>query len=293
MSIEKLNFQKLVKENTPFTTIINSVVQNIDNAEAGFLWVYLCTLPPNWEVNKEQLKKHFNFGEKKIKSILSYLHKINLITYVQLRKGTHYGPVCIKVLCGKDFPYLSKDESAGSILVRAAFGTSRKDRHINTNKDINENKDINKNICASDDARSFYDQANSSFDDQNQKPKSKALGKEMILSRFDEFWSAYPRKEDKKRTKDIWGRKKLDEKADFIIQRVIEFKEQNWKGKESFIPHASTFLNGERWNDELNSEQQKGYVYESANTSKPEKFDVLRHSMQRIEQSRRHESNRY
>jgi hypothetical protein len=73
---------------------------------------------------------------------------------------------------------------------------------------------------------------------------------------FDAFWSAYPKKRDKghariaftkhSRTTDpaiiIAGAHKY---ADFIKQAGTE---------PQFIPYATTWLNGERWEDDLDSE---------------------------------------
>lgn len=69
-------------------------------------------------------------------------------------------------------------------------------------------------------------------------------------ARFDEFWSAYPRKVSKAQCEAIWVRKKLDREADTILARLKRFKaSQQWQ-EERFIPHPSTFLNQERWRSE-------------------------------------------
>lgn len=72
-----------------------------------------------------------------------------------------------------------------------------------------------------------------------------------IPSRFEEFWNVYPIKKNKKKANEIWQRKKLDEKADFIIAHIVNRKERDQQWKDGFIPHATTFLNGERWDDEI------------------------------------------
>lgn len=77
------------------------------------------------------------------------------------------------------------------------------------------------------------------------------------ICRFDDFWEAYPRKEgDKPKALKYWKRDKLDTIADHIIAVVEYFKKSNpaWlpnaKG-ETFIPLPTTFINGKRWNDEI------------------------------------------
>lgn len=70
-------------------------------------------------------------------------------------------------------------------------------------------------------------------------------------SRFDEFWKEYPCKEAKKKAKAIWLRNKLDLKADMIIADVVKRKACHKKWLEGYVPHPTTYLNGERWTDEI------------------------------------------
>ncbi|MES9964535.1 MAG: helix-turn-helix domain-containing protein [Candidatus Sedimenticola sp. 20ELBAFRAG] len=78
--------------------------------------------------------------------------------------------------------------------------------------------------------------------------------------RFDEFWSEYPVKKNKKRSRCIWESRKFDIKADLIISDVKnrKLKDADWlKDGGKYIPHASTYLNGERWEDEFTRQQER------------------------------------
>lgn len=70
-------------------------------------------------------------------------------------------------------------------------------------------------------------------------------------ARFPEFWSVYPIKRGKKTARAKWAAKKLDGIADRLIADVRNriAKDKQWRG--GFIPHASTYLTQERWDDEL------------------------------------------
>ncbi len=70
-------------------------------------------------------------------------------------------------------------------------------------------------------------------------------------SQFDRFWAIYPRKEKKKDAQIVWKRKKLDALADLILNDVNARIQRHGAWKEGFIPHPTTYLNGERWNDEI------------------------------------------
>lgn len=69
---------------------------------------------------------------------------------------------------------------------------------------------------------------------------------------FEQFWNIYPRKKDKNRARDIWRRKRYDEIATLIMNDVKNriSNDDAWR-EEKFIPHPSTYLRNERWNDDL------------------------------------------
>tara|TARA_Y100000114_G_scaffold74203_1_gene68043 strand:- start:2999 stop:3601 length:603 start_codon:yes stop_codon:yes gene_type:complete len=65
---------------------------------------------------------------------------------------------------------------------------------------------------------------------------------------FEKFWSVYPRKIAKKKAKEIFEKHKDQER---IVEGAIKFASLNEMTDEKFIPHPTTWLNGERWNDEM------------------------------------------
>lgn len=72
---------------------------------------------------------------------------------------------------------------------------------------------------------------------------------------FDIFWEAYPKKVSKSSAFGIWTRKKLNQHIDAIMVGLNAYKasEQWRKDGGAFIPMPSTFLNQERWTDEIYS----------------------------------------
>jgi hypothetical protein len=69
---------------------------------------------------------------------------------------------------------------------------------------------------------------------------------------FDNFWKLYPRKVAKRVAQGAFNRLTKQEQTDAV--EAIEQHVAYWKlkGTESdFIPHASTWLNQGRWEDEL------------------------------------------
>lgn len=68
---------------------------------------------------------------------------------------------------------------------------------------------------------------------------------------FDRFWSLYPRKVGKGQAQAAWraAAKKVD--PQLIIEGLQIHMPDLTDKPPQFIPHASTWLNGERWADEL------------------------------------------
>lgn len=77
------------------------------------------------------------------------------------------------------------------------------------------------------------------------------LDKKNTVDHFDEFWTVYPKKIGKKYAEQIWKRKKLNSVSDKIIDDVRQKASQDTQWQDGFIPNASTYLNQERWNDEI------------------------------------------
>jgi len=79
---------------------------------------------------------------------------------------------------------------------------------------------------------------------------------------FEDFWKAYPVKKEKKKAREVWLSKGLDDKAGDILTAVALFSADDPQWQKGFIPHPTTFLRGERWKDEikLSDNGERNYV---------------------------------
>ncbi|KQQ60343.1 hypothetical protein ASF84_05305 [Pseudomonas sp. Leaf127] len=71
---------------------------------------------------------------------------------------------------------------------------------------------------------------------------------------FARFWKLYPRKVGKDKAEKVWAKLKLTQALfDQILQALAKHSlTPGWtKDNGQFIPHASTWLNGKRWEDEV------------------------------------------
>ena len=83
---------------------------------------------------------------------------------------------------------------------------------------------------------------------------------------FDVFWKNYPKKAGKGQAKKTWLKLKKSKKLpeiDILLKAIeIQKNSQGWlKDDGQYIPHPSTWLNGERWEDEIDSNAKKIIEY--------------------------------
>lgn len=98
-----------------------------------------------------------------------------------------------------------------------------------------------------------------------------SLSKENNNDAFEEFWIRYPRKIAKGAAKKAWtaAAKKAD--PDTIVNAARSFAVRSAGSDPKFIPYPATWLNGERWADELETQKSeaKGGWFQPFNPGEP------------------------
>ena len=84
-------------------------------------------------------------------------------------------------------------------------------------------------------------------------------------AQFEEFWVLYPRKEGKGAAKKAWGKavgslKKTEADPERFLKEMTQRYRNHIDLRPSrdrkFVPHAATWLNGERWTDDFLQEEK-------------------------------------
>lgn len=96
----------------------------------------------------------------------------------------------------------------------------------------------------------------------NNKPPISPTGGEYVkddldTQRFESFWSVYPKKIAKANARKAWNKLKVDGPLYTEIMKglTLHKKSRDWiKDEGQFIPHPATWLNGRRWEDEVEQE---------------------------------------
>lgn len=143
------------------------------------------------------------------------------------------------------------------------------------------NKDSNNIYTHSENEQVYnHESDNHSSNTIKQETKNKAIKKqnkelnELQEKQFDKFWQAYPKKVSKKQAQKSW--KKINPSLELFekILKALEMVKQTeqWKKDNGkYVPYPATWLNQERWTDEINmmqdtikKEPKKKIIYKPA-----------------------------
>ncbi len=120
-----------------------------------------------------------------------------------------------------------------------------------------EKEDANECERIKEDAKHADSDSDSDSDKEN-PPKSpqgeKRAETNAVNERFESFWEAYPRKAGKAAAKKAFLKQKPGDALIAAMLGAIEAQkrsEQWTRDGGQYIPYPATWLNGERWNDEL------------------------------------------
>jgi hypothetical protein len=80
--------------------------------------------------------------------------------------------------------------------------------------------------------------------------------KEHMVKNFEEFWNHYPRKVGKTAAAKAFYKATDEVGVGVLLAKVLKFAHDPNLPPQQFIPHASTWLNEGRWNDEPYPERQ-------------------------------------
>ena len=80
-----------------------------------------------------------------------------------------------------------------------------------------------------------------------------------LTNTFDAAWSAYPRKIGKAAARKAWEKATEKVSPDVLSDKLAEYVDSLAGTDPRYTPHLSTWLNGERWQDEIEKPQKSGF----------------------------------
>ena len=227
------------KHTTKFTTTSNKILQDSRlSYEAIGVFMYLWSMPDDWQVMVKQVMKHNNSSEYSVRKALRELRDFGYMKWIRTQ-GYFIYDMCEDGTfhCGD----IQHNESHYS-------DSQHNDIYI-------QNNNINKTINETNTASGFSSSQSSYSETPNSSVCKESLHtQEQKNEEFNQFWEEYGKKVKKLKAEESF--KKALSKASFeeIMHGVKEYQrylkvaneKKQWLGKAE--PHK--WLNEKRWNDD-------------------------------------------
>ncbi len=149
---------------------------------------------------------------------------------------------------------LKSVQSRSTSVQRAFNERSTDEKIVNQPLNYNNNNNNNNNIIEKEINKEKELPQKSKNDEKNDEKKPSVMDQ-----RFNQFWSAYPKKRAKDDAKRRWMSLKPSEALLKVMLEAIEKqnKSAEWKKEGGkFIPYPATWLNRGQWNDEVEANEK-------------------------------------
>ena len=221
-----------VEKNRNYTTIHNEFLKRKDLSwKAKGIMTYLLSLPDDWVVNLDEIKRNATDGESSFRSGWKELVSAGYASRQPVRdqktKKIEYWETVIKESVSKDKSHNVENHNVGNHQV----GNHKVDnRKLLSTKELSTNKlitNIQKEHQPSDDGQSTSE-------------------------RFEVLWKEYPKKQGKKKALTYYKRSVKNGVTDEVIMQGIEDYKKHLDVNKSWLKpmDGSRWFNEERWNDE-------------------------------------------
>lgn len=246
MSKKDINIQKatpteLYAKKAPYSSLSNDVVASIRNPDALAIWVYLQTRSGDWKVIASYLQTHFSIGRDRYRKAMSDLAALGLISH-ELQRDPENGQVMGKRIIVHYEPNIQISAPSAPETPKVQVSHHSADPHSGKTTPYL----IKDSLTQLSDKEPMADK---SAGCEEGKVDSEAL--------FSGFWKLYPRKVSKEEARKAWTKLKLTQGlyGAIVEALAVQVTTEDWKKeKGKFIPHPATWINGKRWEDEVQPE---------------------------------------
>lgn len=161
-------------------------------------------------------------------------------------------PVELARICGE--PEADVEQALSKLKAEGVYSTDASGTIYNRRYVRDEQQRQNKSKAALD----GWDKSRSEADLGSPTPTPSSsptpILNDIAQERFDRFWTKYPKKRSKGAARKAW--KKLAPSEDLLNAILVAIEKQrvsvDWRKEHGqFIPYPATWLNAERWDDEL------------------------------------------
>lgn len=241
---------KLRKPPGPFENVDRASVDAIRDISALGLWLYLRCKPEGWIVREAQVRDHFGIGRDKYRACVRRLCELGAMEdkRIQGDQGRIIGRELVVNYAVTDSAALGVDRAPENPSHGDSNdkGSDRKPEIPAHGVDRAPEKPVTR--------RKPSDGKSAPLENSNET-REQGLAREQTTSvigpdPFEVFWDAYPRKKAKQDARRAWAKLKPDV-IDAVLRDVPRRATQDRGWLEGYIPNPATYLNGERWTDEI------------------------------------------
>lgn len=271
------------------TIIPNINFDEINDAAALGVYMYLLSRPKEWNLNPTQLGKHFGYGRDKTHKILLYLMENGYLTKTLVKEkgkfaASHYYVHLHKItnnsLCIQNEDPVTENTVDGNTVDEISVARKPSTANPTTYKTYNIT-----NIIKQTKTKTLVDlkstEMGSSLNLKDNLPaqeKSKSKSKSKAASYkpsnyyqdelFMRFYNIYPNKQQPRVAYKAFC--KYEAAPEFVKMLIEDIKQRmanNWAGRtKDKIPHPSTYLNRAEWEGEIYAGQDNTTSDDEDNT---------------------------
>lgn len=219
MSVEAITWalrQPIPQSSTKFVLV---VLANCSSADSGLAWPSIAYLASATGQDR-----------KTVVANLARLQEWGLIEDTGKRAGTTKQIVMYRIICGPDL-FVPEENRNGS-----GNGTVPKKEQVQ-----NSGKQ----------SRFSGEESQKRDTETSLTTKNHHSSAQRSASRFDEFYQAYPNRVGRKRAHEAWQRQGLEDIAQQLIDDVQRRAKEDGRWLNGYVPDPVTYLEEERWTDEL------------------------------------------
>lgn len=186
----------------------------------------LDTGPRGCYATNAHFAEFFNLSISRVSEIISGMADRGLIRVELIREGKRIVERRIRLATPFEFPNTPSEKAANP------FGKDGEPPSENTQ---GSNTPINNTLST-------------------KNPMGNGADKSQLLKGFDQFWKLYPKKKSRKDAVKAWEKLKPDAelRQTMLTALTSHCVSRDWtKDDGQYVPNAATWLNGEKWQDEL------------------------------------------
>lgn len=232
----------------PFTVLYKSAIRDtrLSFEMLGFL-TYMLDKPPDWEFTISGMAKERGVGLAQVRRLVGLLEKAGYL----LREQAHddSGKFAKNVYVLQEKPPLSRNQYDGEPLKSPLSGNADIGETRQREKPLSVSATQSKNVeTKAYNNPPYSPPKGDGAEPRKQRSKTTPTWKP---ERFEGFWKFYPRGEGRQAAIRAWDRLQPDDDLILRIGRALTVQKASPEWMAGIgIPHASTYLNQQRWTDE-------------------------------------------